>query len=73
YGAAVQAALLSEDFKNVPNLVLQDVAPLSLGISVQGDIMDAVITRNTSIPIKKTEHYRTTIDNQASAAFQIYE
>ncbi|MCI87518.1 heat-shock protein, partial [Trifolium medium] len=42
YGAAVQAALLSGGFKNVPNLVMQDVAPLSLGIGVHGDIMNAV-------------------------------
>ncbi|XP_045826860.1 heat shock 70 kDa protein 4-like [Trifolium pratense] len=73
YGAAVQAALLSEDFKNVPNLVLQDVAPLSLGIFVKGDIMDVVIPRNTSVPVKKTRHYTTTIDNQPSADIQIYE
>ncbi|MCI47461.1 heat-shock protein, partial [Trifolium medium] len=62
YGAAVQAALLSEDVKNVPKLVLQDVTPLSLGRSVRGDIMDVVIPRNTCIPVKKTEQYFTTND-----------
>ncbi|AES78221.1 heat shock 70 kDa protein [Medicago truncatula] len=48
-GAAVQAALLgTTDFKNVPNLALRDVTPLSLGILVKGDIMSVVIPRNTS-------------------------
>ena len=73
YGAAVQAALLSEGFKNVPNLVLQDVAPLSLGVSLKGDIMDVVINRNTSIPVKKTKFYKTVVDNQASVAIKVYE
>jgi len=73
YGAAVQAALLSEGFKNVPNLVLLDVAPLSLGISLKGDIMDVVITRNTNIPINKTKVYETTVDNQAVVAINVCE
>jgi L1 cell adhesion molecule like protein len=73
YGAAVQAALLSDGFKNVPNLVMQVVAPLSLGISTHGDIMDVVIAKNTSIPIKKTKHYKTTYDNQAAANISVYE
>jgi L1 cell adhesion molecule like protein len=73
YGAAVQAALLSEDFKNVPNLVLQDVAPLSLGILIKGDIMGVVIPRNTSIPVKKTDGYQTSSDNQSIVPFHIYE
>lgn len=73
YGAAVQAALLSEGFKNVPNLVLLDVAPLSLGTSIKGDIMDVVISRNTNIPINKTKVYVTTVDNQATVAINVYE
>ncbi|KAH1156658.1 hypothetical protein GLYMA_18G290600v4 [Glycine max] len=55
YGAAVQAALLSDDIQNVPNLVLLDVAPLSLGISTKGDLMSVVIPRNTTIPVKRTQ------------------
>ncbi|RHN44840.1 putative Heat shock protein 70 family [Medicago truncatula] len=55
-GAAVQAALLgTTDFKNVPNLALRDVTPLSLGILVKGDIMSVVIPRNTSVPVKTTQ------------------
>jgi heat shock 70kDa protein 1/2/6/8 len=50
YGAAVQAALLSEGIKNVPNLVLQDVTPLSLGMIIKGYLMDVMVSRNTSIP-----------------------
>ncbi|PNX64085.1 heat shock protein, partial [Trifolium pratense] len=75
YGAAVQAALLSEgvNYKNVPNLVLQDVTPLSLGISRHGDIMSVVIPRNTSIPNKKTRTYTTVKDNQSSVPIKVYE
>ncbi|RDX81414.1 Heat shock cognate 70 kDa protein, partial [Mucuna pruriens] len=73
YGAAVQAALLSEGIKNVPNLVLLDVTPLSLGISVQGDLMSVVIPRNTTIPVKRTKEYLTVKDSQYSALIKVYE
>ena len=70
YDAAVQAA----SFKNVPNLVLQDVTPLSLGISTYNeDIMSVVVPRNTSIPVKKTGRYFTLHDNQCIANFLVYE
>ncbi|GAU29545.1 hypothetical protein TSUD_115680 [Trifolium subterraneum] len=73
YGAAVQAALLSEDVKNVPNLVLQDVTPLSLGTELVGDVMSVVIPRNTSIPVKKTKPYVTAYDYQYSVPINVYE
>lgn len=73
YGAAVQAALLSEDVKNVPKLVLQDVTPLSLGRSLVGDIMSVVIPRNTCIPVKKTASYIGIQDNQTSDLIKVYE
>ncbi|XP_058780983.1 heat shock cognate 70 kDa protein-like [Vicia villosa] len=73
YGAAVQAALLSEGFNNVPKLVLQDVTPLSLGRSIVGDIMDVVIPRNTCIPVKETKSYVTSEDNQTSSLIEVYE
>ncbi|GAU47062.1 hypothetical protein TSUD_302640 [Trifolium subterraneum] len=73
YGAAVQAALLSDDIKNVPMLVLQDVTPLSLGRSLKGDIMSVVIPRNTCIPVKKTKKYVTVKDNQTSSLIEVYE
>ncbi|CAK8541036.1 unnamed protein product [Lathyrus sativus] len=73
YGAAVQAALLSEGSKNVPNLVLQDVIPLSLGIRTEGDIMSVMIPRNTCVPFKKTQGYETASDNQSSVSVKVYE
>ncbi|KAL2329571.1 hypothetical protein Fmac_017152 [Flemingia macrophylla] len=73
YGAAVQAALLSEGIKNVPNLVLLDVTPLSLGKSIVGDIMSVVIPRNTTIPVKRTHVYVTIYDNQSAVDINVYE
>ncbi|CAJ2669455.1 unnamed protein product [Trifolium pratense] len=73
YGAAVQAALLSEGIGKSPSLVLRDVTPLSLGILIKGDVMDAVIPRNTSIPVKNTNDYFTVEDDQSTIAFKVYE
>ena len=73
HGAAVQAAVLSEGIKNVPKLVLRDVTPLSLGISVKEDRMGVVIPRNTSIPVKKTKGYYTAKDNHRRVAIDVYE
>ncbi|XP_027907651.1 probable mediator of RNA polymerase II transcription subunit 37c [Vigna unguiculata] len=73
YGAAVQAALLSGGIKNVPDLVLKDVTPLSLGVLVSEDVMSVVIPRNTSIPVKKKKQYKTTIDNQSLVSINVYE
>jgi L1 cell adhesion molecule like protein len=53
-------------------LVLQDVAPLSLGIGTKGDIMNVVIPRNTSIPVKKTKVYTTSNDNNR-VSIDVYE
>ncbi|XP_061338286.1 heat shock 70 kDa protein 4-like [Gastrolobium bilobum] len=73
YGAAVQAALLSKSNRFVPNIVLMDVTPLSLGVSVVGDLMSVVIPRNTTIPVKKTKTFVTTVDNQSTALIEVYE
>ncbi|XP_058767059.1 heat shock cognate 70 kDa protein-like [Vicia villosa] len=73
YGAAVQAAILSEGVKSVPNLVLRDVTPLSLGIADEYDIMSVVIPKNTSVPIKKTNRYSTAKDNHCEVSIKIYE
>ncbi|XP_015946672.1 heat shock cognate 70 kDa protein-like [Arachis duranensis] len=72
YGAAVQAALLSEDIKVAPELVLMDVIPLSLGIGLVGDRMHVVIPRNSTIPARRTRGY-TTKQNQTSVAINVYE
>ncbi|MED6138530.1 70-kilodalton heat shock protein [Stylosanthes scabra] len=73
YGAAVQAALLSGGMNNVPDLVLRDVTPLSLGKAIKGDIMSVVIPRNSPIPIKKTKEFVTCYDNQDSVLEEVYE
>ncbi|XP_014496914.1 probable mediator of RNA polymerase II transcription subunit 37c, partial [Vigna radiata var. radiata] len=73
YGAAVQAALLNEGIKNVPNLILKDVTPLSLGVSVQGDLMSVLIPRNTTIPIKKKQVFLTCQDDQFLVKIKVYE
>ncbi|XP_057429290.1 heat shock cognate 70 kDa protein-like [Lotus japonicus] len=73
YGAAVQAALLSGGIKDVPNLVLLDVTPLSLGIFTVGDIMSVLIPRNTTIPVKKTKSFHTKLDNQTRGKIVVYE
>ncbi|XP_027353427.1 probable mediator of RNA polymerase II transcription subunit 37c [Abrus precatorius] len=73
YGAAVQAALLSEGIKNAPDLVLLDVTPLSLGVGTVGDIMNVIIPRNSTIPIRKTKGHETIMDNQSSVLFEVYE
>ncbi|XP_050250458.1 heat shock cognate 70 kDa protein-like [Quercus robur] len=73
YGAAVQAAILT-GIRNekLQDLVLLDVTPLSLGVSVKGTEMSIVIPRNTAIPTEK-EGYYTVSDNQTSALISIYE
>ncbi|GAU33112.1 hypothetical protein TSUD_259630 [Trifolium subterraneum] len=72
YGAAIQAALLS-DGMSVPNMILQDVTPLSLGVAINGDLMSVMIHRNTPIPVKKTKTYQTVEDNQCKVDIMVYE
>jgi L1 cell adhesion molecule like protein len=73
YGAAVQAALLSDGVKSVPYLTLKDVTPLSLGISSVRDIMCAVIPRNTPIPVKKERLFTTRFGDRSLVKINVYE
>ncbi|CUA72333.1 heat shock 70kDa protein 1/8 [Rhizoctonia solani] len=74
YGAAVQAAVLTgQTSEKTQNILLLDVAPLSLGVAMQGDVFGVVVPRNTPIPTNKSRVFTTVEDNQTTVTFPVYE
>ena len=69
-GAAIQAEILSGGFKNV---LLLDVTPLSLGLETFGGLMNVIIPRNSTIPIKAGEMFTTAVDHQQSMLIHVLQ
>jgi molecular chaperone DnaK len=69
-GAAIQAEILSGGFKNV---LLLDVTPLSLGIETFGGLMNVIIPRNSTIPIKAGEQFTTAVDSQRNMLIHVLQ
>jgi len=69
-GAAIQAAILSGEFQNV---LLLDVTPLSLGIETFGGLMNVIIPRNSTIPVKAGEMFTTAVDNQRDMLIHVLQ
>ncbi|XP_017462682.1 PREDICTED: heat shock 70 kDa protein-like, partial [Rhagoletis zephyria] len=79
YGAAVQAAILGGGVGDasspleLTDILLVDVTPLSLGITVKGDLMANIIPRNSAIPARMTKPFATCFDNQTAICIKVLE
>jgi molecular chaperone DnaK len=69
-GAAVQGGILAGDVKDI---ILLDVTPLSLGVEVNGGMVDVLIPKNTTIPTQKKSTYTTAVNNQTEVTIHILQ
>lgn len=74
-GAAIQAAILDEKRHDgeIDDIVLLDVAPISLGVEVEGGLFEPVIEKNTTIPAQKMKVFTTSKNSQTSVTINIYQ